>query len=127
MNHVIKAKAIVFCIFATALITSWSAQAETIYLTCPEADPFLKNLTVDFTNNTVNNKPATINATAIDWQVKLDWGGGNTRVDYYHIDRTAGTLTYSPGQMHFANGFIPPQSTSSTYSCSVGSPSPTKF
>src|ERR1039457_1791880 len=43
-------------------------------------------------NNTVNNQPATINATAIDWHLKPR-PADDTSVVYYHIDRTTGILT----------------------------------
>ena len=40
----------------------------------------------------MNNKPATIGTTAIDWQYELS-GGGATATDYNHIDRVAGTYS----------------------------------
>lgn len=105
------------------LAVSGAAQAETIYLTCvgDNAGAY----TVDLAANTVNNLPATINATTINWQRNLDFGGGNTRVEYWKIDRVAGTLNLS-FQSHFANGFIPPV-VNQTSNCTLGSAPATKF
>ena len=104
MNRIIKIKAISFCVLAGALIASWPAAANTIFLTCPGA-PYGDVLTVDLTNNTVNNVPATINATAFDWQTRNDYGGGIIRTKIWHIDRAAGTLKFTLSTQ-FANGHV---------------------
>lgn len=120
------------CVMFAALVmlaaSSQSARADTIFLTCNEGIIGPKTFTVDLTNNTVNNEPATINSTAIDWQIQLH-GDATGQVTsgrvYNHIDRTAGTIreyvTY-----HWANG-RDITSDPNTYPCSVGSPPPTKF
>ena len=61
------------------------AQTEMVVLKCPNtADMII----VDLTNKTVNNKPANITPTAIDWDVEASTGHF-----YNHIDRTTGALT----------------------------------
>ncbi|HVA14701.1 MAG TPA: hypothetical protein VNF99_15750 [Stellaceae bacterium] len=102
------------------------ARAETIFLTCINnaASVDKDNFVVDLTNNTVNSSPANIDATAIDWQVKGSANQYGYVVKYYHIDRTAGTLTETD-TFHLANGRI--SSVKIIYSCTKGSAPPTKF
>jgi hypothetical protein len=105
---------------AVLAISSPAARAESIFLQCGSG-----MFTVDLTNNTVDNKPATINATSIDWTWTAPTDYGSQSVGHFHIDRIAGTLTYQ-WSTHFANGRtgdLPSQ----TSPCTVGSPPPTKF
>jgi hypothetical protein len=105
-----------FCVLATMLTTSCPARANTIIFQCGTS------FAVDLKNNTVNNQPATINATAIDWQLKPG-PADDTGVIYYHIDRTTGFLTENFTYR------LPNGSTQSdyptTYRCTVGSALPT--
>ena len=107
MNHDIKIKAISFCVLATALTASWPAQADTIFLKCGTFNIF----TVDLTNKTVQNIPASITPLSIDWQ-----NTGGEFVVHFHIDRAAGTLTVE----HHGQNFPPD-------TCAIVSQPPTKF
>ena len=104
------------CVLATTLLASYLVRAETIIFQCGT------DFAVDLTNNTVNDQPATINATGIDWQL-TPGPADDTCVIYYHIDRTTGLLTEN-FTYHLPNG-----STQSdyptTYRCAVGSAPPT--
>jgi len=106
-----------------ALLMSASAFAETIYLHCTYLHDFTKNLTVDLDAKTVNNDPATVGTTAIDWQTPAS-GDGLTATVYSHIDRVAGTyserVTY-----HLRNG--DKTSNTTTYDCTPASAPKTKF
>lgn len=76
-------------VLTVLMASSQVALAETMYLQCGQT-----KLTVDLTNNTVDNSPATINPTAIDWSVSWPpYPDGSTASGQFHIDRTAGTLT----------------------------------
>jgi hypothetical protein len=113
---------IILAALAVLATTSEAARAETIFLHCGES---ASTFTVDLTNNTVDNKPATINATSIDWTWTPPPDQGTQSVGHFHIDRIAGTLT-SQWSTHFANGRtgdLPSQ----TWSCTVSSAPPTKF
>jgi hypothetical protein len=113
---------IMLAALAVVAISSQAARAETIFLQCGQG-----SFTVDLTNNTVNNLPATGNATGIDWQVTQSFStprGTETTVTYNPLDRTAGTLTnYFTLQWPGGNNSTPP----STISCTLGSRPPTKF
>jgi hypothetical protein len=61
MNRGIKF--IPFCVLVTILAALCPARANTIIFQCGTS------FAVDLINNTVNNQPATINATAIDWRL----------------------------------------------------------
>jgi hypothetical protein len=88
-----------------------AARAETIFLKCGP----MNVITVDLTNQTVNNKPANITPVAIDWQSANQYGESR-----FHIDRTTGILTTS-GTYFTSNGNIPmPQGNDP---CTVVSPS----
>jgi hypothetical protein len=117
MHH--KIKAIVFAMLATALMASSPVSAETIYLQCSS----YKTFTIDLTNSTVDNLPATINATAIDWQFKgvVANKPGLTFVDNRHIDRIAGTFS------HYATDSTGDSSHWDPVPCTVISAPPTKF
>ena len=112
-----------------ALLMSASAFAETIYLQCaykPDKSQTI-NLTVDPDAKTVDNKPATISTTAIDWQLEVSVDGsthGETATIYNHIDRVTGTFS-TRATFHFRNGdrTNPP----STYDCTPASAPKTKF
>ena len=119
MKHVLAALAV--C--SITLTAAWSARAETIFLTCPRFDP----LTIDLTNNTVNNFPATINATAIDWESpsRPTAPAGTTVVVRFHIDRTTGILSQYE-IFHLPTG----QQQGNSYTngiCAVGGHPTTKF
>jgi hypothetical protein len=125
MNRYLKFKVIAFCVLVTSLAASGAARAETIFLICPGLYP-TSTITVDLANNTVNNYPAKIDATSIDWRegpVPANEGTAMTRVR--HIDRTAGTVT---GYTSFdKEGNIQGSGATSTVACTVGSAPPTKF
>lgn len=125
MNRYIKFKVIAFCVLVTSLAASGAARAETIFLTCTGLYP-TSTITVDLTNNTVNNYPAKIDATSIDWRegpVPANEGMTMTRVR--HIDRTAGTVT---GYTSFdKEGNSQGASATLTVACSADSAPPTKF
>ena len=114
MNRSIKF--VPFCVLATTLPASYPVRADTIIFQCGTS------FAVDLTNNTANDQPATINATAIDWQLKPG-PADDTGVVYYHIDRTTGILTEN-----FTYP-LPNGSTQSddptTYRCTVDSARPT--
>ena len=97
-----------------------SARAQTIFLTCGTS-----SITVDLTNNTVNNFPAKINATAIDWQSQKPYPSGQTAIAYWHIDRIAGTATHYFTLSGTAGK--PVTSAVETESCTRSSRPPTKF
>jgi hypothetical protein len=84
----------VLAICIAALTASSSARAETIFLKC---EPFTSVFTVDLTNKTVDNDPASITPTSIDWENR-----GGAFVVHHHIDRTAGTLTSEHHGQRFA-------------------------
>jgi hypothetical protein len=109
---------------STSLMMMGAAHAEIIFLTCTGDNP--TQLTVDLTKSTVNNMPATINPTSIDWQhVAAPASDGTTGTTYGHIDRSAGTYTswatfHTPSGQDLSSG-------QTTMSCIAGSPPPTKF
>ena len=113
MNH--GNKLVPFCVLATILTNSCPAQATTIIFQCGTS------FAVDLKNKTVNDLPATINATAIDWQLTPE-PAHDTGVVYYHIDRTAGTLTEN-FTYHLPNGSAQSDDPT-TYRCTVGSARP---
>jgi hypothetical protein len=113
MNRGIKF--IPFCVLATILTASCPARANTIIFQCGTS------FAVDLTNNTVNDQPATINATAIDWQL-TPGPADDTGVIYYHIDRTTGILTEN-FTYHLPNGSTQSDDPT-TYRCTVGSARP---
>ena len=109
-------------IAAIAVFWSPAARADTIYLKCGSYD-----FTVDLKNNTVNNLPATINTTAIDWvKGPYDAGSGYTGKEYYHIDRTIGTVTRR-NETISPSGQPGPAPLGTTESCAAGSAPATKF
>jgi hypothetical protein len=105
-----------FCVLATILTASCPARANTIIFQCGIS------FAVDLKNNTVNNQPATINATAIDWQL-IPGPANDTGVVSYHIDRTTGILTEN-FTYHLPNGSTQSDDPT-TYRCTVGSARPT--
>ena len=114
MNRGIKVVPI--CVLATILTASCPALANTIIFQCGT------RFTVDLKNNTVNDLPATINATAIDWQL-TPGPADDTGVIYYHIDRTTGILTENFAH-HLPNGSTQSDDPT-TYHCTVSSARPT--
>jgi hypothetical protein len=94
MNRGIKF--IPFCVLATISTALCPAKANTIIFQCGTS------FAVDLINNTVNNQPATINATAIDWRL-TPGPADDTGVVNYHIDRTTGILTEN-FTYHLPNG-----------------------
>jgi hypothetical protein len=110
MNRGIKL--VRFWMLATTLPASYPVRADTIIFQCGTS------FVVDLTNSSVNDLPAIINATAIDWQLKPG-PADDTGVVYYHIDRTTGILTEN-FTYHLPNGST--QSDYPTaYRCIVGS------
>jgi hypothetical protein len=100
------------------------ASAETLFLKCnmDSAPDVHATLTIDLTKGTVNNQPATINETAIDWQTPLT--GAVTATEYDHLDRTTGTMTEKI-TYHLAKGDR--TSDPSTYTCTKTSAPAKKF
>jgi hypothetical protein len=105
---------------AILVASSQVARADTIFLQCDT-----HTYTIDLTNDTVDNHPATINPTAIDWQTTQDFGNGGSAINYNHIDRTAGTARYGH-TVHFPNGVVKDLD-AQTASCTKVSAPPTKF
>ena len=118
---------------AMLMASSQGASAGTIFLACPSAvNTDAATLTVDVTNNTVNNYSAKIDTTSIDWEhnVPCEDCTGPFAVtkpvrQTYHLDRTTGTLTvvdkFSRVDGNDAiNGPF-------TYACTVSSAPSTKF
>jgi hypothetical protein len=72
------------------------ARAKTLYLECrfPDAPAGVApdTYTIDLAKNTVNNHPATINETAIDWVQEQGYSDGTIDTRHFHLDRTTGTL-----------------------------------
>jgi hypothetical protein len=121
---------LVALLFAGALgVGSVSARAETIFLTCTSTIGISPvHLTVDLTNKTVNNLPATINEAAIDWVFQMagdSTGYVSSGTMHYHIDRSAGTETEYP-VFHLASG-QDRQGGSNTLTCAAGSAPQKKF
>jgi hypothetical protein len=90
---------------AMLVVSSQTARAETIFLIC-NVGTNTKTFTVDLTNNTVNNLPAAIDATSIDWKKTYTPDGGKScdiAGENNHIDRTSGTWQ-TIATIHFCNG-----------------------
>ena len=118
-------KLIAIWFLAMASTASWSARAETIFIIC--TGNYDDHFTVDLANGTVDNKPARINETAIDWEVQLRAADdGTSGVSHNHIDRTAGTYTYSVTYNIRGRGNFK-TSDPQTKPCTVGSSPTTKF
>jgi hypothetical protein len=105
-----------FCVLATTLTASCPARANTIIFQCGTS------FAVDLKNNTVNNQPATINATAIDWHLTPGTADA-TGVVNYHIDRTTGILTEN-FTYRLPNGSTQ-SDVPTTYRCTVAGARPT--
>lgn len=123
MSRGIKIKVIIFVgVLAPILVASRPASAETIFLRCADT-----TFTVNLDNSTVNNRPATINATSIDWEVIPGSSDVTlTAVMYNHTDRIAGTYSSSITYHSSRNGAVNSAS-SGTVPCTVSSAPPTKF
>ena len=95
-------------VLAMLVAISQAARTEKILLKC---DGYAGILTIDLTNQTVNDMPAKITPTAINWDVqgKVD---ANIHI-YNHIDRTTGAWTVSGVQG--GDRTIPPY----TYVCTI--------
>jgi hypothetical protein len=91
MDRNIRTRTVVFFLLAAALSISTAAQAETIFLKCGSFDL----LSVNLTNHTVNNRPASITPAAIDWHIKKQISSNESGDTHWHIDRVAGTFTLS--------------------------------
>jgi hypothetical protein len=108
-------KFVPFCVLTIILTASFPARANTIIFQCG------MSFAVDLKNSTVNNQPATINATAIDWQL-IPGPANGTGIVSYHIDRTTGILTEN-FTYHLPNGSTQSDDPT-TYHCTVGSARP---
>ena len=94
--------------FVAQVLYPGFANAATIFLTCNNGKTLV---TLDMTNKTANNFPATINETAIDWtqptNIDRSQGGpqsaGAHGTSRYHLDRINGTLTID-NRLCFQNG-----------------------
>lgn len=121
MNSDIKIKVIAVSLLATALTASSPARADTIFLICGGND-----FTVDLSKNTVNNEPAAINPTAIDWEVILiPSNEGTSGTLHNHIDRTTATYTSSVTYVSRGGGNL--GTVADTKPCALGSPPRPKF
>jgi hypothetical protein len=113
---------------AMLLASSQTARAETIFLTCTgEGNPI--TFTVDLTNNTVDNLPAAIDATSIDWQKTYTPEGGkpcDIAGEKNHIDRTSGTFKRI-ATIHFCNGVEKELGPIPLMTCTKGSAPVTQF
>jgi hypothetical protein len=88
LNGLARAALVALALLAAS---AQAARAKEIYLKCGQTI-----YTIDLANKTVNNHPATINATAIDWEATNSATmpkGPETAVAHNHIDRTTGTHT----------------------------------
>jgi len=92
MKPRIKIGIIACGVLATALAATLPARAETIFLKCGTFNV----TTVDLTKKTVNNNPASITLTSIDWETHGEF------VVHLHIDRVAGTETIEHHGQRFA-------------------------
>ena len=108
MNRSIKV--VPFFVLVSIFAASCPARAKMIIFQCGTS------FTVDLTNNTVNDQPALITPTAIDWQLKPGPTDDTGVVDY-HIDRTTGILT-EKFTHHFPNGSTQSDDPT-TYRCTV--------
>lgn len=87
-----KSVPFVLAICIATLTASNSARAETIFLKCGTFNV----ITIDLTNKTVDNIPASITPTSIDWETH------GAFVVHIHIDRIAGTETFEHHGQTFA-------------------------
>ena len=108
MNRSIKV--VPFFVLASIFAASCPARAKVIIFQCGTS------FAVDPANNTVNDQPALINPTAIDWQLKPGPTDDTGVVDY-HIDRTTGILT-EKFTYHLPNGSTQSDDPT-TYRCTV--------
>ncbi len=125
MNNAVRVTAIGMLV---AAVTTGLAHAETIFLTCTGAAGRPQTLTIDTDKNTVDNLPATINQTSIDWQrtyIPTGATDSSTASEINHIDRTTGAYT-STQAIRFANGNVH-QWDPSVFSCVRGDAPKTKF
>jgi len=127
MNRNVKLTAIPACVLVPAFTASWSARAGTIFLSCNEGDIGIKTFIIDLTSQTVNNEPAQISQTAIDLEKRLQGPQGVYGVRHDDFDRAAGTVTEWVVYYNIPGENGPKSSGLSTYSCTAGSPAPTKF
>ena len=105
-------KVVPFFVLASIFAASCPARAKVIIFQCGTS------FAVDLANNTVNDQPALINPTAIDWQLKPGPTDDTGVVDY-HIDRTTGILT-EKFTYHLPNGSTQSDDPT-TYRCTVDS------
>ena len=99
MHREIKIVALGFFVVTFVASSFVPALGETLYLSCNNNSSATPEIyTIDLTNNMVNNLPAKINETSIDWQEFTSAESSSRSVlngatNYYHIDRIAGTIT----------------------------------
>ena len=128
-NEAVRSGIVSFGIAACALTASSKAQAETIFLICPNA-PYGDVVSVDLTKRTVNDYPATINATGIMWRhpercANCTPDNPAEVIQSYYIDRTTGILkvydhfSYRDGTQNRSGPF--------THTCKLGKAPRTKF
>lgn len=128
----LKIKAIVICAATAVVAVSYPAVANTIFLKCPSAsNTDAETLTVDLTNRTVNNYPATINATSIHWEHNVVCGAEcppsnpGTAVEIYDLNRTTGNLGIHV-EWHYLSG-VTESNSIHNFACNVGNAPATKF
>jgi hypothetical protein len=111
--------------------SSQAARAETLFLECTYRfpggnDAATNNYTIDLAKNTVNNYPATINETAIDWVEERSYSSGTTSTRRCHIDRTRGTLIGQDTTCH-PDGTCNTRPWAGAFICTKGRAPATKF
>jgi hypothetical protein len=124
MSHDFAFRSVAVLLLFTTLAFSLPSRAEILFLTCNSPKYPTRTLTIDLANKTVNNLPASINLTSIDWK-ETDVQVGGTAIYRYHIDRASGVFTQK-AQTRFDNGRLVDMG-ESAYDCNVGNPPPTKF
>lgn len=83
MRHILLACAIA----SFAELSGAPASAEIIFLRCADDTGSIIH-TIDTEKKTIDNRPARINATSIDWNTE-----GQTAKSSWHIDRVTGQQT----------------------------------
>jgi hypothetical protein len=109
-----------------ALAQANSSGGGTVFLQCGGQ----LNFTIDYARNTVNNIPANVNATAIDWTEKTAATGAPvTVVQDFHLDRTTGVLNLTDTVLKSDGSLFPGDNNPnrSSYNCAVASAPATKF
>lgn len=112
MNRDMTSKAVALAVLAATLGTASAASAKTMFLNCNLGGDE-ESITVNLSNNTVDNTPAKITLTSIDWNIPgeiLVGGQRKASTDTFHIDRKTGVYTQQQIALaHYANGSFRPE------------------